>query len=148
MTGINTIITTTAYVITPIVAIIGFISWKVQYNIQLDKNDLRNALEAAVILKENINYFEVHLNNLYLQIQEVPVKNFETLISHYDENKVEIRQKRRELSLNTIKYYSCLEICQHPIPESQIDFLYNHNNEFEGKFKTIVFGKFHHSHTP
>ncbi|WP_228277120.1 hypothetical protein [Acinetobacter lwoffii] len=56
MTGINTIITTTAYVITPIVAIIGFISWKVQYNIQLEKNDLRNALEAAVILKENINY--------------------------------------------------------------------------------------------
>jgi len=55
MTGINTIITTTAYVITPIVAIIGFISWKVQYNIQLEKNDLRNALEAAVILKENIN---------------------------------------------------------------------------------------------
>lgn len=149
MTGINTIITTTAYVITPIVAIIGFISWKVQYNIQLEKNDLRNALKAAVILKENINYFEVHLNNLYVQIQEVPVKNFETLISHYDENKVEIRQKRRELSLkNTIKYYSCLEICQHPIPESQIDFLYNHNNEFEGKFKTIVFGKFHHSHTP
>lgn len=32
MDGINKIITTTAYVLTPIVAIIGFLSWKGQYN--------------------------------------------------------------------------------------------------------------------
>ncbi|MDY6459703.1 MULTISPECIES: hypothetical protein [Acinetobacter] len=37
--GFNTIITTTAYVLTPIVAIIGFLSWKKQHN----KNIISNA---------------------------------------------------------------------------------------------------------
>lgn len=32
MSGINTIVTTTAYVLTPIVAIIGFLNWKQQHN--------------------------------------------------------------------------------------------------------------------
>lgn len=49
MKGINSIITTTAYVLTPIVAIIGFVSWKVQYNIQLEKNDLKKVLEAIIV---------------------------------------------------------------------------------------------------
>lgn len=35
MAGINTIITTTAYVITPVVAIIGFLSWRSQHNIKV-----------------------------------------------------------------------------------------------------------------
>ena len=32
LAGVNTIITTTAYVLTPLIAIIGFLSWKSQYN--------------------------------------------------------------------------------------------------------------------
>jgi len=41
MEGMNIIITTTAYVLTPIVAIIGFLSWKDQHNRQVISKDAR-----------------------------------------------------------------------------------------------------------
>lgn len=45
MNGINTIITTTAYVLTPIVAIIALLVWKIQHN------QLTLANEAKVLIK-------------------------------------------------------------------------------------------------
>jgi hypothetical protein len=52
MSGINTIITTTAYVLTPIVAIIGFLSWKKQFNSQLISNLAQTCLNN---LNKNFN---------------------------------------------------------------------------------------------
>ena len=56
MTVINTIITTTAYVLTPIVAIIGFLSWKSQHNIKLYSD------YANEVLKEYEQVFDLMLN--------------------------------------------------------------------------------------
>lgn len=58
MQGINTIITTTAYVITPIVAIIGFLSWKDQHNRQVISKDAKaiwNILNIETKLIVDIN---------------------------------------------------------------------------------------------
>lgn len=59
--GINTIITTTAYVVTPIVAIIGFISWKSQHNIKLYSS------YAQEVLKNYEHVFDLILsfNNIH-----------------------------------------------------------------------------------
>lgn len=45
MTGFNTIIVTTSYVLTPIVAIIGFLSWKKQHNKQTISQLSKNAYD-------------------------------------------------------------------------------------------------------
>lgn len=58
--GVNTVITTTAYVLTPIVAIIGFVSWKSQYNIQLKKDDLKSLKQETIELVEILQYFDIH----------------------------------------------------------------------------------------
>ncbi|WP_143222526.1 hypothetical protein [Acinetobacter terrae] len=130
MKGINSIITTTAYVLTPIVAIIGFVSWKVQYNIQLEKNDLKKVLEAIIVLKENIQYFDIHLNDLYLEIGKNRINSFEVLLPHYLEDKNELIQKRRELSINTLRYYSSIDLYSHNLPEKKIDLIYDLNNSY------------------
>lgn len=61
MIGINTIITTTAYVVTPIVAMIGFISWKSQHNIKLHSS------YAQEVLKNYEHVFDLILsfNNIH-----------------------------------------------------------------------------------
>lgn len=46
MTGFNTIIVTTSYVLTPIVAIIGFLSWKRQHNKQTISELSKEAYES------------------------------------------------------------------------------------------------------
>ncbi len=63
--GVNTVITTTAYVLTPIVAIIGFVSWKSQYNIQLKKDDLKSLKQETIELVEILQYFDIHLKGIY-----------------------------------------------------------------------------------
>ncbi|WP_252362246.1 hypothetical protein [Acinetobacter cumulans] len=50
--GFNTIITTTAYVVTPIVAIIGFLSWKNQFNSQTIS---KLSFQAINLLNTNLN---------------------------------------------------------------------------------------------
>lgn len=80
MNGINTIITTTAYVITPIVAIIGFFSWKIQKQYDLQK-------EYAEKILNIINSISTQLNNSYssfdtlktLDDKVISLKEFESL---------------------------------------------------------------------
>lgn len=50
MEGINTIITTTAYVLTPIVAIIGFLSWKEQVTYKKSMTLLEDSLEIIRLM--------------------------------------------------------------------------------------------------
>lgn len=61
MTGINTIITTTAYVLTPIIAIIGFLSWKSQYNLKIHSDSAKEILA----LFEKASYELLILDNFY-----------------------------------------------------------------------------------
>lgn len=78
--GMNTIITTTAYVLTPIVAIIGFLSWKNQKvgekNIEtLDKlADFSDELSIAWLkTRENME------NNFYLKFYLTDIDEFKNL---------------------------------------------------------------------
>lgn len=82
MTGINTIITTTAYVITPVVAIIGFLSWKSQHNIKVYTdyaNEVLKLYEQTFDLIININklhkYTEGKILSLDNQVITAEVKN-------------------------------------------------------------------------
>lgn len=59
--GFNTIITTTAYVLTPIVAIIGFTSWKKQKQYDLEK-------QYAEIILNNIDEIRSYLHMYYHQV--------------------------------------------------------------------------------
>ncbi len=59
--GFNTIITTTAYVLTPIVAIIGFTSWKKQEQYDLEK-------QYAEIILNNIDEIRSYLHMYYHQV--------------------------------------------------------------------------------
>lgn len=54
MNGINTIVTTTAYVLTPIVVIFGFFTWKVQYKYQLNKERSAKVFELALQLNSEL----------------------------------------------------------------------------------------------
>lgn len=65
MTGINTIITTTAYVITPLVAIIGFSSWKKQDNLEIRSNKAQEILD----LYEKANFSLLTLDKHYALAQ-------------------------------------------------------------------------------
>jgi hypothetical protein len=109
MNGINTIITTTSYVLTPIVAIIGFINWKVQYNIQLEKDDLKSIKIEVIKFKELLQYFDIHFRDLYIDITNNNINDLNEMLYEYQGDKYELAQKRRNLSDITMKYYSTLE---------------------------------------
>jgi hypothetical protein len=82
MSGINTIVTTTAYVLTPIVAIIAIISWKHQKNFQtgldfLDKSSLSIfnfnrdiELICKKILEINSDYTDKNFNIMHSIFRE------------------------------------------------------------------------------
>lgn len=59
--GFNTIITTTAYILTPIVAIIGFLSWKQEKQYDLEKH-------YAEIILDNVNEIRSYLHKYYHQV--------------------------------------------------------------------------------
>lgn len=59
--GLNTILTTTAYVITPVVAIIGFLSWKNQHNLKIHSDTAKEILG----LYEKLYYKLLTIDNFY-----------------------------------------------------------------------------------
>lgn len=65
LTGLNTIITTTAYVVTPIVAIIGFLSWKRQHNKETISEISRKIYE--LIDEQNLSafHFQGYISDYY-----------------------------------------------------------------------------------
>lgn len=75
LVGINTIITTTAYVLTPIVAIIGFLSWKNQHNIKLYSdyaNEVLKKYEQVFDLMLNINKIHQYTESKILSLDQNP----------------------------------------------------------------------------
>ena len=89
MDGINTIITTTAYVLTPIVAIIGFQSWKNQFN---SKTISEIAKDCSKLLNETnnkycslINSLPIHQNN---EIDSCSLNDLQRLLEVCENNKV------------------------------------------------------------
>lgn len=84
MSGINAIITTTSYVLTPIVAIIGFLSWKKQFNSQLISNLAQTCLNN---LNKNFNNHSnllsyLHTDNSELQVIILNLQKDSALISN------------------------------------------------------------------
>ncbi|MGR3979007.1 hypothetical protein FW754_15350 [Acinetobacter sp. 1207_04] len=105
----NTIITTTAYVLTPIIAIIGFHSWKEQYNINLEKNDLLTFRKDLHSLNKIVEYFNVHFRELFESIDKQKTGDFEKIILNYKDNIIEVNQKRRDFSMLSIDYFHSLD---------------------------------------
>lgn len=128
MEGMNTIITTTAYVLTPIVAIIGFLSWKEQYNIQLEKDNLKELKEKIIHVKYILNYFDVHLRDLYDSVKDSDIDDFKKIIIDYDNDKEELSRKRRQFSHIIIEYYSSLEDSIYEIEDKKLDDIYKRMN--------------------
>lgn len=139
MEGMNTIITTTAYVLTPIIAIIGFINWKVQYNIQLEKDDLKNIKNSIISLKEIIQYFDVHFRDLYESLENNKIKDFNQILIKYKENKKELHEKRGNLSQITMKYYSFLEnSIEYHKEDKELDTLYKRMNIYKWYVDVLI----------
>lgn len=73
MNGINTIITTTAYVLTPIVAIIGFLNWKSQHNTKMYSdyaNEVLKIYEQVFDLLININKIHQYAESKILSLNQ------------------------------------------------------------------------------
>lgn len=81
MNGINTIITTTAYVVTPIVAIIGFMSWKSQHNLKIHSESAKEILalfEEAfyklLTFENTYKLFQFEVEKIIKSDDEMPIK--------------------------------------------------------------------------
>lgn len=109
MKGVNTVITTTAYVVTPIVAIIGFLSWKSQYNIQLEKDDLKSLKQETIELVEILRYFDSHLEEIYNAIKNPKITSLDQAFPDTEEINKELSKIRRQYSFSSIKYSSKLK---------------------------------------
>ena len=106
--GINKVITTTAYVLTPIVAIIGFQSWKNQFN---SKTISEIAKDCSKLLNEtNSSYFSLMSSLQTSKINEGNVSYLKDL-----KNLVEICENNRLLTIINIEKLSKLtknsELC-------------------------------------
>ncbi|ELW77033.1 MULTISPECIES: hypothetical protein [Acinetobacter] len=95
----------------PIAAYYLLNDWKEQYNISLEKDDLKSFKIQLKKLRENIDYYEVHyrgVHSLLIPINENDnphnINSFSELISDYDLVVKEIQKKRRELSFIAISY--------------------------------------------
>lgn len=68
---INTIITTTAYVLTPIVAIIGFLSWKVEKQYDLEKHQAEKLIKF--LNEANLQVYREYclIKPLYLILEQI-----------------------------------------------------------------------------
>ncbi|ENX06246.1 hypothetical protein [Acinetobacter courvalinii] len=110
MGGINSIITTTAYVITPLIAIIGFSSWKKQYNLETRSNKAKEIL----VLYEKAFYILLTLENHY-QLAQFELKKIMLTSENNDEKtkKALLVYKNLESSMNK----SLLDV------ESQLDWI-------------------------
>lgn len=111
MTGINTITTTTAYVITPLVAIIGFSSWKKQHNLEIRSNKAQEILD----LYEKANFSLLTLDKHYALAQfELKKINLSSDDDNEKINKALAVYKNLESSMNN----SLLDI------ESQLEVIF------------------------
>lgn len=83
MNGINTIITTTAYVITPIVAIIGFLSWRNQETYKKSQELIEMILDKIRDLQRSWHasrdYEDFSLFQQYCAMEIFGTKNFDEL---------------------------------------------------------------------
>lgn len=70
MTGFNTIIITTSYVLTPIVAIIGFLSWKRQHNKQTISQLSKEAYESLSTQNLLAFNYTAYINSTYKGSEE------------------------------------------------------------------------------
>lgn len=64
MEGLNTIITTTAYVLTPIVAIIALLTWKLQHNKLTLANEAKSLIKAIDGDLKPLSYIKLDLKKL------------------------------------------------------------------------------------
>lgn len=95
MNGMDTIITTTAYVLTPIVAIIGFQSWKQQHN-KLALAD--EAKKLLIAVNDDIKLFTdisgtFRSKNSTASIQEIYDENLSARIHKLSENITNVSSK-------------------------------------------------------
>lgn len=97
MDGINTIITTTAYVLTPIIAIIGFLSWRNQETYRKSQELIELILdkirELELVWHESREYEEISRFQEYCARDILGVDNFDNL----DFTKLEIKKVQKNL---------------------------------------------------
>ncbi|MBJ8445918.1 hypothetical protein [Acinetobacter bereziniae] len=121
----------------PIAAYYLLSDWKEQYNINLEKDDLKSFKIQLKKLKENIDYYEVHfrgINSLLIPISEDDnphnINSFSELISDYDLIVKEIHEKRRELSFISISYELDLKYYIKVTPDFILDIEFDKINFF------------------
>ncbi|WP_227591289.1 hypothetical protein [Acinetobacter shaoyimingii] len=126
MNGINTIITTTAYVLTPIVAIVGFFSWKVQKQYDLQK-------EYAERILNLVNKISIEINYIY--------SSFDTLKT-MDNKVVALREESFFNSLNITNQLNAILIHVKTLEQiksdSEINLLFKHYEKNLLKLKTCL----------
>lgn len=136
---VKDILQTTAYILTPIIAIIGFISWKVEYNTQLEKEDLNTIKSTTRSLKEIFLYFDSHFRDLYLDLEGNDKISLKDILINHRENVKELYEKRNQLTHITMKYYSALEdSIEYKIEDKKIDEIYRKINEYKWHIDLLV----------
>ena len=118
MSGINTIITTTAYVITPLVAIIGFLSWRNQETYKKSQELIEMILDKIRDLQSSWhasrNYEDFSLFQQYCARDMFGTKNFDDLDLY--QNIVKRNEK------NIIIFNDLLFLSEKLYHEGELDF--------------------------
>lgn len=112
-----------------------FTDWKEQYNINLEKDDLKlfkTKLNALYIMTD---YFEVHFSGLHdcilhNQKNDLPIHNFNLLVNRYQDHVEECHQKRRQFSDIVNEYNFHLNSFLLKKPEFNLDKEFNKINEY------------------
>lgn len=104
--GVLDILTVTAYVLTPIMAIIGFQSWKAQKQYDLEK-------QLSVEILENINEIRTFLHSNYHQLS-APKKLDEKSFSYNDQGAFNLLEKQYLISAKFKILQEILNIIQLP----------------------------------
>lgn len=94
--GFNTIITTTAYVLTPIVAIIGFTNWK-------EQNKHNKIQEIIISFYRRISHLRKNIVRLKLDKTLVYLENYHHLETSDFKNKIEDLRLEYNLRLNKLR---------------------------------------------
>ena len=109
MKGMNTIITTTAYVLTPIVAIIGFLNWKRQHNKLVLADEAKKLLLAIKLftdisgrlrqMSSNATLKEIFDEDLHKKVQ-----NLSNNISNVSSKAIVLYELTDDEELNEIRH--------------------------------------------
>lgn len=120
-----------------------FTDWKEQYNINLEKDDLKlfkTKLNALYIMTD---YFEVHFHSLYDFIlynknNNIPHYDFNLMLNRYPNDLEECHQKRRQFSdvVNEYNFYLSYYLLKRP--EFDLEKEFNKINEYGDQVNRLL----------